>query len=145
MHFNVYFLLYYNVFLHSVITPEVKQKWSLHHSYFITIVDVMVEICSCCSYFFFFFCLFYFFYSTCSRSFRGKYPNCADEQNYCLSSFQWHDIISQCFIFRLHLQLTTQLLPFFFFFFLILHTTISVTFMCLPGIEVINIFFYEID
>lgn len=55
MHFNVYFLLYYNVFLHSVITPEVKQKWSLHRSYFITIVDVMVEICSCCSYFFFFF------------------------------------------------------------------------------------------
>lgn len=26
MHFNVYFLLYYNVFLHSVITPEVKQN-----------------------------------------------------------------------------------------------------------------------
>lgn len=26
MHFNVYFLLYFNVFLHSVITPEVKQN-----------------------------------------------------------------------------------------------------------------------
>lgn len=96
MHFNVYFLLYYNVFLHSVITPEVKQNENGVYIIHISSLLLMSWLKSVLAVpiFIYFFCLFYFFYSTCSRSFRGKYPNCAEEQNYCLSSFQWHDIIS---------------------------------------------------